>query len=597
MATTAVSSASTASNASTAAIAAQAANKANAQKIITALGAGSGVDVASLAQSLVDAEKGPQENLINGKISKSEARISGYSAISFMLKTMNESLTALKDANSFNASSVSNSNTAALGVTAGVGAAAGSYSVQVNALALPQRSMSGGYAAATTPLNGGLTFNLSLSINGAAATSITVAAGDDTPQGMVSAINAAALGVKAQLINTGEASNPFKMVLTGSTGAAQAFAMANPTTTVPVAFTQTQAAANASVTVEGVTYTRTTNAITDIIPGLSLELKAVTTTAAGLSLTQDTAAVKTKINALVTAYNDVNNILTEVSNSKSKLDTYGATLVGDSVVRQVRTQLREMLLGESSTPGTHVGALWQMGLSIDRTGVMTLDSTKLDAALTSNFDDVVKTFTGNQNNRSATSPPYGTSAGYAAATTSINADAAFSISLVNSSGTFVVPIPVGSTTPQGMVDAINASNQGFSAQLVQESTGTAPYKIMVMGSTGSSGFTLTAKDANGTAVAGLAFSANGSGIAGDAFRKISALLAPDGPMLSQSANTTTQADKLKTTLAVLQTRMQALLGRYTQQFAAMESLVGSINSQKAGMKTSFDGMMSIYTNK
>jgi flagellar capping protein FliD len=46
----------------------------------------------------------------------------------------------------------------------------------------------------------------------------------------------------------------------------------------------------------------------------------------------------------------------------------------------------------------------------------------------------------------------------------------------------------------------------------------------------------------------------------------------------------------------LQTRMKALLDRYTQQFAAMESLVGSINSQKAGLKTSFDGMMSIYTN-
>jgi flagellar capping protein FliD len=120
---------------------------------------------------------------------------------------------------------------------------------------------------------------------------------------------------------------------------------------------------------------------------------------------------------------------------------------------------------------------------------------------------------------------------------------------------------------------------------------------MVMGRTGSSAFTLSAKDSvSGTAVTGLGFSASGSGIAGDAVRKISALLAADGPMLTQSANANIQADKLKATLEVLQTRMQALLDRYTKQFAAMESLVGSLNSQKAGLKTSFEGMMSIYTN-
>ncbi|MEZ7846979.1 MAG: flagellar filament capping protein FliD [Polaromonas sp.] len=593
MATTAVSSASAAR---TAAIDAQAANKANAQKIITAMNAGSGVDIAALAQGLVDAERAPQENLINRNIAKSEAQVSGYAAISFMLKAMNDSLTALKDANSFNASSVSNSNAAALGVTASAGAAAGSYSVQVNSLALPQRSMSIGFASASTQLNSGDAFNLSLSINGAAATNISIGAGSDTPEGMVSAINSALLGVTAKLVNTGEASNPFKIILTGATGAAQAFMVANPTTTSPVSFSQSQAAANASISFGGVDYTRTSNTVTDIIPGLTLDLKTTTTTAVGVSLTRDTAAVKTKINALVTAYNDVNNILNEVSNSKSTLDTYGATLVGNSVVRQVRFQLREMLLGESSSPGTSVGALWQMGLSVDRTGVMTVDATKLDTALTTNFDDVVKTFTGNQNNRSATSPPYGTTAGFSSSTATLNAGEAFSLSLVNSSGTFSVPVPVGSTTPQGVVDAINASNQGFTAQLVQDSTSATPYKIMIMGGTGSSGFTLTAKDSTGTAVADFSFSANGSGIAGDAFRKISALLAADGPMLTQSANATTQADKLKATLEVLQTRMKALLDRYTQQFAAMESLVGSINSQKAGLKTSFDGMMSIYTN-
>ena len=684
MATSAVTSA------STAAADAQALNKANAQKIITALSAGSGVDVAALAQGLVDAERAPQENLINSKIAKNEARVSGYAAISFMLKAVNDSLLALKDANSFNASSVSNSNPAAVGVTASAGSAAGNYSVQVNSLALPQRDMSSGFASANASINGGAAFALSLSINGKTAQNISMADGSDTPQGIVSAINAAALGVTAQLVNTGEANNPYKIVLTGATGSAQSFTLASrpasslhfesptqdlninkefnfslnvngvsQTVTIPdgkdnpqdivdllaaansnidvklvktgdtaepwqiqvtsknsppetilltsaqpgmnfstsLAFSSLQEAADASLTVEGVTYTRSSNTVTDVISGLTLELKSTTSTAAAISLSRDTGAIKTKINALVTAYNDVNNILAEVGNPKSTLDTYGATLIGDSVVRQVRTQLREMMMGESSSPGASVGALWQMGLSVDRGGVMSVDSTKLDAALANNFDDVVKTFTANQNNRSANSPPYSTSTGFSSGSAAINGGAAFSVTLTGSTGTFGIPIAAANATPQGVVDAINASNQGFTAQLVQETSGINPYKIMVMGASGSSGFTLTAQSASGAAVSGVSFSGNGSGIAGDALRKITALLSSTGALLTQSENANTQAEKLKVTLAALQTRMQAVLDRYTKQFSAMESLVGNINNQKASLKSSFDGMMAMYTNK
>ncbi len=609
MATTAVSSTSSSTPATTAATTAASnaattqtlaqQQKANAQSILTALGAGSGVNVAALAQGLVDAERIPQENLINAKITANEGRVSGYAAVSFMLSAMNTALTAMKDANSFNASSVSNSNTDALGVTAASGTASGSYAVQINSLALPQRSMSTGFSDPAASLNSGSAFNLSLSVHGAAATTISMAAGSDTLQGIVSAINAAATSVTAQLVNTGNASNPYQIVLTGAAGAAQDFALTSGATsppTTPLVFTNQQTSSDASLTVAGVTYKRSSNTVTDVIPGLTLNLQATTTTPVSLSLTRDTTQIKANVTALVTAYNDVNNILNEVSNPKSTLATYGATLVGDSMVRQVRSQVRDMMVATSSSPGTNVGALWQMGISVDGTGVMAVDATKLDAALTTNFADVVTTFTGNQNNRTATSPPYSTSGGFTSATATINGGAAFSLSMVSSAGTFGVSVPANST-PQSVVDAINASNQGITAQLVQDTSGATPYKIMVMGSLGSSGFTLTAKDASGTAVSGMAFSNNGSGVAGDALRKISALLLPTGALITQSANANTQNDQLKIKLADLQTRMTALLARYTTQFAAMDSLIGDITSQKASLKSSTDGMMAMYTNK
>ncbi len=69
---------------------------------ISALGAGSGVDVKALATSLVDAEKAPRKAAIDAKIKKSEGGISGYSAIKFVLSDLKTAFANLKDQSDFN---------------------------------------------------------------------------------------------------------------------------------------------------------------------------------------------------------------------------------------------------------------------------------------------------------------------------------------------------------------------------------------------------------------------------------------------------------------------------------------------------------------
>jgi len=889
MATTATTSST--STATADAQAAAAAKRASAQKIITSLSAGSGVDVAALAQGLVDAERAPQENVINSKISKNEARVSGYAAVKFMLSNVKDALTGLKDANSFNASSVSNSNTSALSVTAGTAADLGSHAVAITTLASAQRNISTSFASNATALNAGSSFTMDvtvgsaststaavsgLTINGTAITAVsadptivttqgyaaavpshgavvpgdgsttystvdvtfsalaagqavtvngltftataamtatevgdafasidagattgpstslgtysntmsanwasgtnaagvvtftatdaatitdtmaastapgrtetavitfsaldaghsvtlngltftadaamtaaqvasafggldegeagnttgealggytgsftagfttadwssgtsvtatstsattlvddiaitarkfdnlatainaqsgttgvtavnssgaltltgttfsvgtttssteditgisayrvTVAAGYDTPQGLVNAINTAGLDVTARLVNAGSSTSPsYKVVLSGATGADESFSLSTSPSSVLTALSFTETAAtDAVLTVDGVTYTRSSNTVTDVVDGLTLNLLAASTSAT-ISLARDTTQVVSKIEALVAAYNEANSLFTEVTNPKSELDIYGATLVGDTTVRMVRTQLREALLGESSTPGTNVSAAWQMGLSVDKAGLMTLDKSKLATALADNFDDVVTTFTANQNNRSATSPPYSSSTGYSSATSSLNGGAAFTVTLTSSDGTaHGFPVTAANSTPQGVVDAINATNLGYTAQLVQDTSGTLPYKIAVIGSIGGASFTLSAADADGDSVSDLTFSSSGSGVAGDTLRKITTWLAATSPMTTQSVTAESQNAKYADQLAALQTRMDELLARYTKQFSAMESLVGSINSQKTSLKSTFDGMMSMYTSK
>jgi flagellar hook-associated protein 2 len=84
---------------------------------------------------------------------------------------------------------------------------------------------------------------------------------------------------------------------------------------------------------------------------------------------------------------------------------------------------------------------------------------------------------------------------------------------------------------------------------------------------------------------------------GDAVRKLTNLLDSKGPLMSQSESASTQNTKHQKDLADLQARMDSLLARYTKQFAAMDSLVGQVNSQKTSLKSSFEGMMAAYTNK
>ena len=400
---------------STAADAAAASKKTGAS-IIKTLGTGSGIDTQSLAQSLVDAERIPQEGAINAKISKNESRISGYAAIAYSAAELKSAFSALNDMSDFNSLAVRNSNSAAFEVTTSATAALGDYQIDVQTLARPQRTASDGFADTTTALSS-TDLTLSLSINGAAATDIAVAAADSSPGSIVDAINNAELGVTAQLINTGDGSGvPFKILLTGTSGESKAFTITTSNfTAVGTASLDfntdapLQAATDATVVVNGLTIKRSTNVIADAVKGVTLNLfskttnplDTSTTTPATVNLTRDTSSLKEKFITLVTNYNDANSMLNVLANKDSSVEIYGGALFGDSTVRTVRSMFRDIMIGASNTPGTNASYLWQLGISLTKEGPMELDETKLDAALNDNFDNVVKMVTGNTQSLSA----------------------------------------------------------------------------------------------------------------------------------------------------------------------------------------------------
>lgn len=372
--------------------------------IVNTLGAGSGIDVKSLAQSLVDAEKTPKKERIDAKIAQSEAKITGYSAVKYALSQLQTAFGKLNDASDFSSIQPSNTQAAAFGVTASTTAQAGSYSIEVLQTAQAQRTASSLFADRATPLNGGTAFSLNLTVGGVSSTPIAVTTA--TPAGMVSAINGAKLGVTAQLINTGSGYN---VVLTGATGAARAFSMGSDDGTgmavAGVAFaTSLQTATDASFKVNGLTVSRSSNTVSDVIDGVTLDLYTATTGAARLDLNRNTTGIKDNLNGLVTAYNDFEETLKILGDRSSEVEEFGGALAGESLLQAVRTQVRALITNNSSTPGTTLKAARDVGLSLDRYGKLSLDETKLDAALQNHFTEVSTLFSAGTSNKSIYSP-------------------------------------------------------------------------------------------------------------------------------------------------------------------------------------------------
>ena len=192
--------------------------------LITALGAGSGVDVKALAKSLVEAERAPKQQAIQSKIDKSEAKISGYSAMMAALDIFKQQVDGLDSVTDFAAVEIRNSNPLAVQVSTNSLASPGAHTISITSLAQAQRSVGDGFDNVTAQVNGGNAFTLSLTVAGE-ATDIEISAADTNASAVVNAINQAGAGVSAQLLDTGVegAADRYKIVLTGQTGASNAF--------------------------------------------------------------------------------------------------------------------------------------------------------------------------------------------------------------------------------------------------------------------------------------------------------------------------------------------------------------------------------------
>jgi flagellar capping protein FliD len=569
---------------------------------ISALGAGSGVDVKSLATSLVDAERTPRKAVLDKKIKASEGGISGYAAIKYVLSDLSTAFAGLKNQSSFNVVSTRNSQGSAFSVTTTAATTSGNHSVTVSQLAKPQRSISPGFVSKTATLTNNQPINLSLSVHGASPSQIiTVPASANTPEGIVAAVNAAGKGISAQLINTGESDNPIKIMFTGQTGVSNDFQLTGLEEffpNLPVnqrGLSVVQTAQNARLNVDGVDITSASNKVEGAISGTTFDLYGLTTTdvPASLDFVRDTSGIKPKIEALVKAYNDATSMLGVVSDPKSTVETYGATLVGNSLVGTVRSQMRSLITGTVNAPAGQANTLTIPASQVNLTRSVTLGSTSGIATQISPADTVL----GFPNLQSMV-----TAINAVSANTKVTAsqDANGNLVLSNVAGTEGNDISVGGITPNSLgisaglykshiPNALRDIGLSISAQGVLELDSTKLDSALQGNFEGV--VTLLTGNQENLSV----YSQAPGGVANTAVKKLTSMMDANSALTSQSANLTKRISSYKLDLEKLETRMTELLARYNKQFGAMESMVGQSKALKSSLTSTFDGMMAAYT--
>ena len=368
---------------------------------INALGAGASFDTKKIVEALVEAERAGAEQQIQRKLADAESKISGMGSAASILNILKEGAELLNDARDFNTLSINNSQPSALSAAVTSNARAGSNTVSIQSLAKEQRSVSTGFDSSSVQLNGENTTNISLTVNG---TTQSLAVEGATLSSVRDAINDAGLGVRAEIVNTGEASGNFKLQIIGETGANNSFTISSDF--AGLNFSTNQAATDANLTVNGIAFTRSSNQISDVIEGVNLNLTSTTDTNFTLSIDRDISEAKGNIIAFVSMFNEASQEFRNLTNSETD-----GPLRGDSIFRSIVRNMRSIVIGTSSTGGDSVSSLSDIGISIDRTGQLLFDEAKLETALTSNFDDVVSLFSAGTNDQSRFSDDPGGIAG------------------------------------------------------------------------------------------------------------------------------------------------------------------------------------------
>jgi len=354
--------------------------------MISAPGIGSGLDVNSIVNQLMEIERQPLNRLESSK-KDLEVQLSAFGQLNSALTTFQSALGDLKTVDAFEVYKAVSSDEGAFTATADSSAATGFVDIQVVSLAEAHKMGSKAIADQDATTLGRAGDRMTFTVNGEA---FTVDGGGMTLSQLRNAINDAPdnTGVSATIISENSGSN--RLVLTAAeTGNANAInlsATGRLRRDLDLGDINDPAQLDAELLVDGLyTITRSSNTISDAISGITLNLLAETSSDVQLNVSRDTGSVTESVQAVVDAYNELKTTIGNLSGE-------GNDLEADNTLRSIESQIQSVFNTPPSGSGGGFAYLSEVGVAFQRDGMLSLDSGALQNAIDTDFAGMAELF-------------------------------------------------------------------------------------------------------------------------------------------------------------------------------------------------------------
>lgn len=370
-------------------------------------GLSSGIDYNELISKLIEVKRKPIEILETKKTAYND-RMSAYGELSSKLSDLKSAVAKLRTSSNFYVKTASVSDETVLDATASGVTSMGNYTIATTTLASEEKEAHSGtgLTAASDVVNSSGTDKVFQYTYAGTQSSLTVADGTSL-EGLKNLINGDASnpGVNATIVNDG---TNYRLIITGNDSGADNTITIDGGTTLDgssstvdftsATFTQNKAAADAAFTVDGLAITRSTNSFSDVITGLTVNLKkAGPSVSATVTIGTDNESIKEQIQDFVSAYNEV---MSFISTNSAYDATTGKSGIfsGEGSTRNIQNSIRNMVTGSVSGLSGDLTMLAEMGITTEyKTGKLEIDTSILDTKLGSNMDDIAEIFKDNTN--------------------------------------------------------------------------------------------------------------------------------------------------------------------------------------------------------
>ena len=362
-------------------------------------GINSNLDTQDIINKMVSLEARSMD-LVEAKKQIEQQKLASFKELKNRLQTFKSVVTTLNTESRFivNKSVFSNNsssdNNKVVDITTTSSATSGTYSLVVDNLATETKIISNGFANTTSELENGRVKVTS----GSASATVTINSTNNSLDGLRLAINNLGLDVKASFLNDGDDTVPVRLLISGNlTGATGAVTMSYSQEVLgflekpleEISFTTTQEAKNASFSIDGVSISKSSNTVSDVISGAALKLQSAGS--GTISLSTDTDAITTKVSDFVDEYNEVSLFLNEQLALDTDTEQTGV-LFGNFAVQNLQQIFRSSISSKVTGITGAYTYLSQIGISTKSDGTLILDTDKLSEALIDDIQNISQLF-------------------------------------------------------------------------------------------------------------------------------------------------------------------------------------------------------------